>query len=171
MTEQEFKDKVLPFSKNVFPMAKRMLGDTDSASDAVQHSMMKLWENRKKLVKCNNLKAFVFTVVRNVCIDEIKRKKPVTFNQSPVHISHAHVLNDRHEKDELIIIVQQAINELPVNQREVISMRDIDCLEFEEIAEVTETDIAYVRVLLSRARKTVKEKIEKIYAYEALGRK
>lgn len=171
MTEQEFKDKVLPLSKSVFPMARRMLGDNDSARDAVQHSMMKLWEKRKQLQKCTNLKAFVFTVVRNVCIDEIKRKKPVTFDQTPLHLANTHVFNDRHENDELINIVKQAINELPANQREVISMRDIDCLEFEEIAEVTETDIAYVRVLLSRARKAVKEKIEKIYAYEAIGRK
>jgi len=47
-------------------------------------------------------------------------------------------------------------------------MRDIDGLEFDEISEITATDVAYVRVLLSRARKTVKDKLEKIYSYEAI---
>jgi RNA polymerase sigma-70 factor (ECF subfamily) len=171
MTEREFKDKVLTLSKVVFPMARRMLKDNDMARDAVQHSMMKLWENRKQLDKCTNIKAFTYTVVRNVCIDEMKRKKPVIFDDIPQSIKDKPVLNDHHEKKEIIEIIQEIIEELPKNQKEVIQMRDIDGLEFEEIAGVLETDIAYIRVLLSRARKTVKEKIEKIYAYEAIGRR
>jgi RNA polymerase sigma-70 factor, ECF subfamily len=72
------------------------------------------------------------------------------------------------EQQEMLMIVQQVIDTLTENQREVIQLRDIDGMEFEEIAEITAMDVPYIRVLLSRARKTVKEKLEKIYAYEAI---
>ncbi len=71
------------------------------------------------------------------------------------------------DNNEAVSIVQHIIEELPLNQADVIQMRDIDGLEFEEIAGLLEADVAYVRVLLSRARKTVREKLEKIYTYEA----
>jgi RNA polymerase sigma factor (sigma-70 family) len=167
MTEQEFKIKVLTLSGNVYPLAKRLLVSDELAHDAVQQSMMKLWENRKQLDSCINLKAFVFRVVRNVCLDELKKKKPVYFDNPDSLKNQPNYHPHQHEKDELVGIIQKLIYSLPDNQREVIQMRDIDGLEFDEIAELIGRDIPYTRVLLSRARKNVKEKIEKIYAYEA----
>jgi len=81
--------------------------------------------------------------------------------------NHPFHQNDQQERDEIVEIVQKIIDSLPDHQREVIQMRDIDGLDYDEIAEIIGRDIPYTRVLLSRARKTVKEKIEKIYAYEA----
>jgi RNA polymerase sigma factor (sigma-70 family) len=170
MTEQEFKIKVLTLSGNVYPLAKRLLVSDEIARDAIQQSMMKLWENRKQLDSCINLKAFVFRVVRNVCLDELKKKKPVYFDNPESLKNHPHHHSVQHERDEMVGIVQKLIDTLPDNQREVIQMRDIDGLDFEEIAELIGRDIPYTRVLLSRARKSVKEKIEKIYAYEAKQR-
>jgi len=80
MTEQDFKIKVLSLSSNVFPLAKRLLVSDELARDAIQQSIMKLWEIRKQLDQCTNLKAFVFRVVRNVCLDELKKKKPSYFD-------------------------------------------------------------------------------------------
>lgn len=168
MTEQEFKIKVLSLTRNVFPLAKRMLVSEVMARDAVQQGMLKLWENRKQLDECDNIKAFVFKVIRNVCLDEIKKKKPHLvddFSRRSEHLVHH---DEQHEKNEAFEIIQKIITQLPANQREVILMRDIDGLEFDEIAMITGGDIPYIRVLLSRARKTVKEKLEKIYAYEAI---
>jgi RNA polymerase sigma-70 factor (ECF subfamily) len=76
MTEHDFKIKVLSLSDNVFPLAKRLLVSDEMAHNAIQQSMMKLWENRNQLDKCTDLKAFIFKVVRNVCLDEIKNMKP-----------------------------------------------------------------------------------------------
>ena len=170
MTEKEFKIQVLPLSKNVYPMARRMLLSDDLAYDAVQQCMMKLWENRRQLDRCSNIKAFVFKVVKNICLDEIKRKKPVVFDEPSDYLNLSPQHNDQHEKSEIVEIIQRIIDELPANQREAIQLRDIDGLDFVEIAEILDTDVAYARVLLSRARKSVKEKYEKIYAYEAIQR-
>jgi RNA polymerase sigma factor (sigma-70 family) len=167
MTEQDFKIKVLSLSGNVFPLAKRLLVSDELAHDAVQQSMMKLWEIRKQLDDCTNLKSFIFRVVRNVCLDELKKKKPTYFDNHENLKYQPQQQTDQHERNEIVDIIQNVIDSLPDNQREVIQMRDIDGLDFDEIADVIGSDIPYTRVLLSRARKHVKEKIEKIYAYEA----
>jgi RNA polymerase sigma factor (sigma-70 family) len=167
MTEKDFKIKVLSMSGNVFPLAKRLLVSDELAHDAIQQSMMKLWEIKNQLDNCTNLKAFVFRVVRNVCLDDLKKKRPKYFDEYDNFKTHPHHQTDQLEKDEIVEIVQKIIDSLPENQREVIQMRDIDGLEYDEISEVIGRDIPYIRVLLSRARKSVKEKIEKIYAYEA----
>jgi len=108
-------------------------------------------------------------VVRNTCLDELKKKKPIYFESTETvpHLTEAETYNENKEAVEL---VKKIIDTLPDSQREVIQMRDIDELDFDEIAKILDTDIAYIRVLLSRARKAVKAKLIKIYAYEAIGK-
>lgn len=171
MTEKEFKIKVLPLSSLVFPMAKRLLVSEEAARDAVQVSMIKLWENRSKLDECESVKAFVFRVVRNTCLDEIKRKKPIVFEDIGQYKQLNTTYNLFYDEKESVELVKKIISELPKGQKEVIQLRDIDGLEFNEITEILNTDLAYIRVLLSRARKSVKQKLEKIYAYEAVKQK
>ena len=45
-------------------------------------------------------------------------------------------------------------------------LRDLDGLEYDEIAEITKLNVEHIRVLLSRARKQVSAKLKKIYSYE-----
>ena len=169
MIENDFKKHVIPLASKAYSMARRMLDNEDLANDAIQQSLLKLWEKRNQLDHCQNLKAFVFRVVRNVCLDEFKKKKPVYSDQLHL-VNNVLVKPERmHERAEMVQIVKQIIETLTESQREIIQLRDIDGLEFEEIAEITMMDVPYIRVLLSRARKTVKEKLDKIYQYEAHG--
>ena len=55
MTEKEFKNKVLSLSGRIFPMAVRLLGDTEEARDSVQDVMIKLWKKRKQFVNHPNI--------------------------------------------------------------------------------------------------------------------
>jgi len=172
MTEKEFKIQVLPMSNLVYPMAKRLLRSEEAAQDAIQLSMLKLWENRHKLKKCESVKAFVFRVVRNTCLDELKKKKVIYFeNYDQIKTFNTNFEPTNYEEKEAIELVQIFMNQLPKSQMEVLQMRDIDGLDFDEIAEILATDIPYVRVLLSRARKTLKMNLQKVYAYEALKKR
>jgi RNA polymerase sigma factor (sigma-70 family) len=165
MTEQDFRQHIIVLSRDVYPMARRLLGSEELARDAIQQSMMKLWENRHKLFQYDNKRAFVFKVVRNVCLDELKRKKPILSDgdiYENLQIVNPELTQDRKE---IFIFINECISTLSENQRDVIQMRDIDGLEFEEIAEILGMEVQYIRVLLSRARKAVKEQLMKIYAY------
>lgn len=61
--------------------------------------------------------------------------------------------------------VEKMINELPEQQKLIIQMRDIEQYEFEEIAKILDMNETAVRVNLSRARKTIREKMTKTHQY------
>ena len=148
-------------------MAARLLGDEEEARDAVQDIMIKLWNSRRTLDQHPNMAGFVFLTGRNYCLDLLRSRK----NIQPYYMYQdvkPEVFAEHGEYDlkEVFALIKQIISKLPENQKEVILMRDMDGLEFEEIAAITNLKLEHLRVLLSRARKYVTVELEKIYHYE-----
>lgn len=168
MNTNEFKSKVLSLSDRLFTMVARILGNNENAQDAVQVIMMKLWDKRLQLGKHPNVAGFVFLTARNYCIDILKKKNPeiddlelrINFLESGKTVA------EEMEQKELNNLVKRIIDTLPKQQREVIILRELDGLEFKEIFEITDLKVEHIRVLLSRARKTVSIELNKIYSYE-----
>lgn len=167
MNSIEFKHTILSLSQRIYPMAARMLRDDEGASDAVQEIMIKLWNKRRQLKQHPNVAGFVFLTARNYCLDQIKFKKSQQKeNYCLDEIAETYADPGSSEFKEVFMIVQQIMNELPENQKEVILLRDIDGFEFDEIVSLTNLKIEHIRVLLSRARKQIRIQLEKIYSYE-----
>jgi len=59
MTTEEFKNKVIPYSVNLYPMIFRILKNEEETRDALQELMLKLWNKRTDLNKCTNLSAYI----------------------------------------------------------------------------------------------------------------
>ncbi|MDB2385232.1 RNA polymerase sigma factor [Polaribacter sp.] len=170
MNKKEFKHTIFSLSENIFPMVARMLGSTSNAEDAIQEIMIKLWQKRKKLEHHPNVKGFVVLTARNYCID-VLRKKMLVVDDSTAHLR---VLKsstdfDKLAWEELNLIVQKIIETIPKSQREVFLMRDLDGYEFKEIAFALKISVAHTRVLISRARKKIREELETKYHYEKGG--
>ncbi|WP_258100182.1 RNA polymerase sigma factor [Marinoscillum pacificum] len=167
MNSTTFRETILPLSQKIYPVAARMLGNRDDASDAVQEVMLKLWKQRKKLSKHPNITGFVVLTARNHCLDLLKKRQiklvpdAIDINTSSNLSSHSEI-----EWKELNGIIGELIQELPEQQGEVLAMRDLDGLEFAEIAAATGLKIEHIRVLLSRARKHLSTQLKKIYSYE-----
>lgn len=68
------------------------------------------------------------------------------------------------EDKETAALVKQIIDTLPDNQREVVILREIEEMEYNEIAEITGLGLNNIRVLLSRARTKIKEILVKQYS-------
>ena len=167
MNSRDFKDKVVSLSERIYPMVARMLGSRESAEDAVQEIMIKLWGKRGNLKNHPNITGFVFLTARNYCLDALKKKYPET---EPFNIHFRLIETERSENEiewkELNAIIGTILKELPEQQREIMILRDMDGLEYNEIAEITKLNVEHIRVLLSRARKQVSVKLKKIYSYE-----
>lgn len=167
MTHNEFISRIVSLSPRIFPMAARMLKNEEDANDAVQEIMIKLWNSRKKLGKHPNLKGFVFLTARNHCLDIIKHKRPG--NYSTENLEEDYLSREESlpmEDREISEIIRSVINELPGNQAEVVLLRDIDGLDFDEISAITGISKEHTRVLLSRARKYIGKRLKEIYSYE-----
>jgi len=166
MNEEEFLKIVLPFKDKLFRLAKRYLISHDAAQDATQDVLLKLWLNRSKITMYKNVEAFAMTMVKNKCLDELKLK-----NAQNLKIVHSNYkdessnLSKETETNDSISIVEKLINELPEKQRIIIQLRDVEQYTFEEIGKILEIKQTAIRVSLSRARKTIRQKLIKYHNY------
>ncbi|WP_341224838.1 RNA polymerase sigma factor [uncultured Arcticibacterium sp.] len=166
MKTNDFKNRVLSLSERIFPMVNRLLGNSTTAQDATQEIMIKLWDKRKQIENHPNLTGFVFMTARNYCLDILKRKGPkLVSSDLELNNLHAATGQEEFEWNELTSIVEKILKQLPEQQRDIMTMRDIDGLEFKEIAEATGLKLEHVRVLLSRARKEVAASLKKMEDY------
>jgi len=167
MTGNEFISRIVSLSPRIYPMAARLLKNEEDANDAVQEIMLKLWKARNKLDRHPNINGFVFLTARNHCLDILKQKRSgnldsSNFENDSLFLSESLSL----EEKEMSEIISGIIAELPGNQAEVVLMRDIDGLEFDEISAVAGINKEHARVLLSRARAYIGKRLNEIYSYE-----
>jgi len=167
MHSERFKDEVIPLQNSLYRFAKALLHDTFEAEDAVQEVFTKLWSKKDSLAEVENIKAFAFTMTRNLCLDKIKLRKQtvseVEKNMLLVTDFNPHELT---EIKDTAVIVQNIIKYLPEQQRLIIHLRNVEELSFEEIEQLTSMSINSIRVTLSRARKTINEIYQQHYSHE-----
>jgi len=166
MNQEAFLKIVLPFKDKLFRLAKRYLISQDAAEDVTQDVLLKLWLNRTKMKTYNNVEAFAMTMVKNRCLDELKLKNAQ--NLKIVHANYKDNSSDLATETETknsISIIEKLINELPQKQRSVIQLRDVEQYTFKEIGKILEMNQTAIRVSLSRARKTIRQKLIKYHNY------
>lgn len=136
------------------------------AEDITQEVFIKLWNKKNELKEYTSIEAFAMTITKNQCLDKLKSKKAVIIELSnhdlPVRDGSPHKMAEVSNHNTLMNAI---IDQLPEQQKTIIHLREIEGYEFEEIAEITDLNINTIRVNLSRARKTIKEELVKIYNY------
>lgn len=168
MDLEGFKKRVIPMGDKLFRFALQYLRKREEAEDAVQEVLIKLWNRRDSLEEYRSLEAFAMTVTKNHCLDKLKAKKTYSLEDQSVYIAEKeeHTPFDELNVADTVKQVESIISELPEQQREIIHLRDVEGMEFSEISEITGLDLNLIRVNLSRARKKVREKYEKITQHE-----
>ena len=148
-------------------MVARMIGNKEDAEDALQEIMIRLWSKKSTLKNHHNPGGFAFLTAKNYCLDRIKKRKIWLMDIADhPELKASDNSESKHEEDEAHKFIESIIDNLPDNQKEVIILRDIDGLEFDEIALLTGIRKENLRVLLSRARKSISSKMNEIYSYE-----
>ncbi len=166
MTQTEFLNIVLPFKDKVFRLAKRLLVSREEAEDATQEVLLKLWNNKLKIAEYKNVEAFSMTMTKNYCFDKLKSKQAQ--NLKIVHSNYEEKntpLQKQVEFNDSVSWVAKIIAELPEQQKMIIQLRDIEDYDFDEIAKMLDMSNTAVRVALSRARKTIREKLTNTHNY------
>jgi len=167
MNQKAFVELVMPFKDKVYRLAKRLLVSNDEAEDATQELYVKLWNRRNQLETYKSVEALAMTMTKNYCLDRLKSKQ--AGNLSLVHSNFSSTGADVHKKTEIqdsITMVHKLIMLLPEQQRMVIQLRDIEQYELEEIELILDMNPNAIRTNLSRARKTIREKIQQLNNYD-----
>jgi RNA polymerase sigma-70 factor (ECF subfamily) len=159
MTEERFHKEYLSLSDTLYRIAFYMLESQAEAEDAVQEVYLKLWDTRNALDGIRSPKAYSVTLLKNLCLDRIRRASRLTFPEQLPETEKSQLQDDGMDARMRLEKVLEAVKALPDRQREILLLRTVEGLSYEEIAQRTGMNYLTLRVLLSRARSTIKSKI------------
>lgn len=156
MTTEEFKRNILKMQPRLQRMAEYIVGDPDSAADAVQEAVISLWEQRST-IKSQEMEKLSLTVVKRRSIDLLRKQK------STVSVDAESLMLAEPPQDDLeerYRMARQLVDRLPARQRDVILMKYEEGLSMEEIEKATGMSSTHVYATLSRAYKSLRETIK-----------
>ena len=143
--------------EQMLSLAERITGNREDAADAVQDAFVKLWQQRDHYESSSHARGAGMTAVRNLSIDMARRNSrhaDVPVEQAANEIQYVTDADRSLAYNQVRYIID---NDLSNNQRMIINLREMEGLEFDDIANRMNMTAANVRVELSRARKRVRE--------------
>lgn len=161
-----FKD---PLTNYVY----RFLGDRDVCTDIVQDTMIKFYLHKDSYKSFAKFSTWIYTIAGNLARNELKRRKRRTiFSLNPdddekkIQIEDTSFVSPERSTDSQMKgeIIQKALLKVKPVYREVVILRDIEGLSYEEIAEITELSIGTVKSRINRGRKHLQELLKNIYS-------
>ena len=164
MDATQFKDGVFCWKDLLYRLALRLLNNTAEAEDAVQQTMMKLWQKKDELQHIENLRAFVIKALQNDCLNRLKKQQTISRHHG--QFGKLQSLSTQVAQGNMVQIIKEEINKLPEKQKLIIQLCDVEGFEHKEIAEILEIEEGAVRTNLSRARQKIKTQIIKLQTYE-----
>ncbi len=169
-----FEEEFLPQIDALYTFAYHLTYNEEDANDLVQETYLKAYRFIDKYIEGTNAKAWLFKILKNVFINQYRRK-----SKQPTKVDYEEVINYHDEEDTNYSSyldmreemfqhmmgdeVTNAINALPVDFRVVILLCDVEGFTYEEISKIIDIPIGTVRSRLHRARNMLKEKL-KAYA-------
>ena len=168
-TPLSLNNKFLPYHRKLYRTAFRLTENPQEAEDMVQEAYLKLWNKRDELAGVLNTEAYCVTLVKNLCYDALRRSRPDEDGHAPEELNlptDTNIAREVEQRDE-VNQVCRLIGRLPEQQKRVILLRDVNDCSFEEIEQATGLNAINIRVLLSRARKKIREQYNAIMNYES----
>jgi RNA polymerase sigma-70 factor, ECF subfamily len=139
----------------LYTFARSMLGDKDGAKDLVQEAAARALAARRVPEEASAYRAWMFQIVRNAALDEIRRqRRQVIDNHPPVDVWHFD------ESKIAKITVTQALAVLDPSHREIISLIDIAGFSYGEAAALLNVPAGTIMSRLARARSALLAAIE-----------
>jgi RNA polymerase sigma-70 factor (ECF subfamily) len=158
MQASEFKQLFLPLSRQIYWMAWRLTGNAEEAEDLTQEVYAQLWTKRESLSSISNPIAYCSVLVRNLYLNQVRKQRVETTEMArELFVADGNRLEDAIEQRQACEQVMRLIGQLPEQQRKIVTMHDVEGCSNEEIRQQTGLASTHVRVLLSRARKTIRQ--------------
>jgi RNA polymerase sigma-70 factor (ECF subfamily) len=162
--QSAFELLVQRYNAPLFNFICHLLGDYDLACDVAQQVFLQLYISMPTLRTSEPLKAWLFQVARNRCLDELRRKRSIHFSELEGHgedddLSPLDIMPDTQplpdemaERSDLQVALQEAIDALPAKFRSVVLLRYTSQLSFSEIGKTLNMPEATAKTYFQRAR-------------------
>lgn len=148
------------YARAMFNVSCRIIPDRMEAEDAMQEAFFKAFRKIDSFRNEVTFGAWLKRIVVNTCLDHLKQKKLQLISIDEAPQVTGVIDNPEEFEPESVEQVKQAIEKLPDGYRLVITLRLIEELEYEEIAEMLGVEQSTVRSQYTRARQKLLETIK-----------
>ena len=135
--------------------ARRMLNDDNAARDMVQEAFTRAIVAMPKTREELRFRAWIFRIVTNLCLRELTRRnrtRPDTIGDDRAAPAEATSPDRGVRRSELGVLVERALKRMPPRYRQILLLREVQELSYEELSDVLEMNKTSVKVTLHRAR-------------------
>lgn len=168
-----FGELVEEYQDKVYNLALRMCGNKDDAFDLAQDSFFRAWKSLPSFQFDCSFSTWIFRLTSNICIDwlRVKKRRPTVSLTSAAEEDEEGQMDvpDTDNDPEALLLaaedkaqVAQAMNQLPVEYREILTMRAINDMSYADIAAVLKVREGTVKSRLNRARIALKKNLLQI---------
>lgn len=164
MNKKDYKSFFYLHYRPLCNLAWRIVRDLDEAEDVVQEVFIKVWNIRETLDDKNNVKSYIYTMVRNQALDSIKKKATKLRIISEIAAFRDEVEKDQFfesDVDKYLLIDQLyvSIRQLPPKCREVFTLSKIKGLTYSQIAEKMNISVKTVENHIGKGLKILRQNL------------
>ncbi len=167
---QDFEHSALPLLDNLYGAAMRLTRDPAEAEDLVQDSMVRAYRFWDTFQRGTNIKAWLFTILRNTFINGYHRKGRARSFHADVNaqmsslgpgVALANSTSQPAGPEEVVLgqitqaKIREALDALPPDYRLAVTLADLEGLSYKEIADIMECPIGTVMSRIYRGRKAL----------------
>ena len=147
----------------------RFVGERETAEDIVQETFLRAFRKRKEYRAIANFSTWLFTIAGNLAKSELRRRKRWRLfslhkddeNDTVMDLPDESFRPDTVTESSIADVqIQQAILSLSENYRQVVLLRDVEGLSYQEISEISKCPVGTVKSRVNRARLKLQQKLK-----------
>ena len=165
--EAAFNELVCRYKDQLTNFVYRFVGDFDQCQDVVQETFVRVFRNKMSYRPVAKFSTWIYTIATNLAKSHLRRRKfirLVTLSGEGGGLDGLPELADESSRADRMAesgileeIIQGALDTLPVKYREIILLREVQELSYEEIAGITGVNLGTVKSRINRARSKLQE--------------
>jgi RNA polymerase sigma-70 factor (ECF subfamily) len=172
--KKAFDELVIKHKDRIFNLCYRFLGDYEEANDSAQEAFVKAYGSLNTFRLDSAFSTWLYRIAVNTCKNKLgsaayrAKRKTVSLDNPgknedgplPVEIQNGTPSPlIRMEEKEKMALVQKALDTLPTEFKMVVTLRDVEGLSYEDIAEITGLHLGTVKSRIARARTELRNKL------------
>lgn len=159
-----YEQLVAAYEKNTYNLALRMVGNAQDAEDMTQEAFLKAYNSLDSFRGDSKFSVWLYRIVSNVCLDFLRKKNRRQTSSLSVEDDEGEQIQldipDEAQSPEALLekkltreAVRRGLEQLPEDSRQILLLREIQGLSYEEIAQVLDLEAGTVKSRIFRARK------------------
>lgn len=162
-----FKRLVSNSRERLYRMAYAWTGDPHLADDLVQQTLLKALRNQKQLRDFAAAEGWLFRILSN-CLTDYRRAKREFVSTDTLELVNKVTPEHEFKDGQLVQKVRRAVQRLPINHRQVVTLVDLEEFSYASVAQILEIPVGTVMSRLCRGRRALREHLIDIKPQESM---